>query len=117
MIHTLFKIPGHNGDYMINCYGDVWSNISNKYLKLWMDDKGYLKVKLRGGKPRLVRIHSLVLRTFKGNRPKGLEGCHNDGEKLNNHISNLRWDTHKNNMQDATKHGAFKHRKKTGGRN
>jgi len=37
--------------------------------------------------------------------PKGMEACHNDGNRLNNKINNLRWDTLSNNQLDRKKHG------------
>ena len=52
-----------------------------------------------------VRVHRLVLTTFKGPCPKGYEGCHNDGDKSNNHLSNIRWDTRANNLLDKIDHG------------
>lgn len=54
---------------------------------------------------RAPPIHRLVLAAFVGAPPEGLIGCHNDGNKLNNHVSNLRWDTYSSNMLDAVKHG------------
>lgn len=51
------------------------------------------------------RVHRLVLEAFVGSCPDGMEGCHNDGNPLNNEVSNLRWDTHQNNMDDQLRHG------------
>jgi hypothetical protein len=34
-----------------------------------------------------------------------MECCHNDGNPNNNHLSNLRWDTSKNNHADKVRHG------------
>lgn len=59
----------------------------------------------RGSKKAEFRIHRLVLETFIGPCPNGMEGCHNDGNPLNNHLDNLRWDTHKKNVEDSIKHG------------
>jgi len=42
--------------------------------------------------------------TFIGECPKGMEGCHNDGNATNNKLDNLRWDTHANNILDKIKH-------------
>lgn len=53
--------------------------------------------------PRLV--HRLVLLTFVGPCPDGMEGCHNDGNPNNNNINNLRWDTRKSNRADSILHG------------
>ena len=54
---------------------------------------------------RTKRIHVLVLESFRGPCPLGLEGCHNDGNHLNNNLSNLRWDTRASNMRDNQIHG------------
>lgn len=45
-------------------------------------------------------IHRLVLETFVGPCPKGMECCHADSDPTNNSLSNLRWDTHAGNMAD-----------------
>ncbi len=46
-----------------------------------------------------------VLETYVGPRPEGMWACHNDGDKNNNSLSNLRWDTRSNNERDKLKHG------------
>ena len=50
-------------------------------------------------------VHRLVLEAFVGPCPDGMESCHNDGNRSNNHVSNLRWDTRKGNFADCVKHG------------
>jgi hypothetical protein len=50
-------------------------------------------------------IHRLVLEVFVGPCPPGLEGCHNDGDVSNCFLTNLRWDTPKNNHADKVGHG------------
>ena len=52
-------------------------------------------------------VHNLVLMTFVGPRPEGCQGCHNDGNPQNNHISNLRWDTCRANKHDSILHGTW----------
>jgi hypothetical protein len=42
---------------------------------------------------------------FIGPKPDGMVVCHNDGDKLNNHYANLRYDTHKSNASDMLLHG------------
>lgn len=49
-------------------------------------------------------LHDLVLAAFHGPKPKGLQACHNDGDKLNNHFSNLRYDTCQANIDDRERH-------------
>ncbi len=62
----------------------------------------------RDGRSFTDRVHRLVLLAFIGPSPDGTEGCHNDGNPLNNRLSNLRWDTHEANMLDAARHGTKK---------
>ena len=62
---------------------------------------GYLKVGLPGGN---ALVHRLVLTAFVGPCPSGMEGCHNDGDRSNNRLDNLRWDSRKENNLDAVVH-------------
>lgn len=52
-------------------------------------------------------VHLLVLLTFVGRPPAGREACHYDGDPANNWLSNLRYDTHKNNEADKLRHGTL----------
>jgi DNA-binding transcriptional regulator YiaG len=75
--------------------------------KGWADRLEYMRVTLCSldGRRRPVAVHILVLESFVGPRPSGLEGCHNDGNPANNRLYNLRWDTHKSNQEDMKDHG------------
>lgn len=71
---------------------------------------GYVQAQLRitkdgQSKYKTVRVHIQVLRAFKGNAPKGMQACHNNGKRSDNRIDNLRWDTAKENALDRTRHG------------
>lgn len=72
---------------------------------------GHLRVSLKEttGAYRQRYIHRLVLESFVGACPEGLEACHNDGDGTNNRLDNLRWDTHSSNMYDKVKHGVHHH--------
>jgi hypothetical protein len=50
-------------------------------------------------------IHNLVLEAFVGPRPPGYECNHKDGNKTNNHLSNLEWVTHSENARHAYRNG------------
>lgn len=65
---------------------------------------GYLIVSSR---PRLPRefVHRLVLLAWIGPCPKGQQARHLDGNRLNNHLSNLAWGTPKENQADRIRHG------------
>jgi len=62
-------------------------------------------------------IHTAVLETFGIQRPNGMECRHLDGNSGNNHISNLKWGTHKDNVQDSIIHGTFHYAGKAGENN
>lgn len=59
----------------------------------------------RGERQYTWPIHRLVLEAFVGPCLDGEEGCHNDGNRANNKLTNLRWDTHVNNEADKVLHG------------
>ena len=59
----------------------------------------------RDNKPKMLRIHTVVLSAFVGPKPEGMEGCHYDGNCQNNRLGNLRWDTPKGNHADKGRHG------------
>lgn len=67
---------------------------------------GYLRVSLRErNNTRRAFVHSLVLESFIGPRPEGMECRHLDGNPANNHISNLEWGSRLDNILDMRKHG------------
>lgn len=63
----------------------------------------------RNGATETKQLGRVVLETFGGAPPHaGMECCHGDGNPRNNDISNLRWGTHADNMQDMVLHGTLK---------
>jgi thymidylate synthase ThyX len=69
-------------------------------------DNGHAVVSLnRPGCQEVRLVHQLVLEAFVGPCPAGMEGCHNDGNGLNNNVANLRWGTPRSNADDRIKHG------------
>lgn len=110
-------IPGFPG-YRVGSDGTVWScrkmgkgntdkvGTNWRLMKPGTLPKGYRLVQLRkDSKYHHCYIHRLVLLAFIGPCPEGMEGCHEDGNRDNNQLSNLRWDTHKNNQADRLRHG------------
>ena len=92
--------------YYITKDGKVWSTKTKKWLKPSLDGYGYLQVKLcKDGKMYNRKVHRLVLETFVGSCPGGMQTCHNNGIRTDNRLENLRWDTRSNNAYDAVKHG------------
>lgn len=108
-------IPGHPG-YAATTDGDIfscmkmgpkgygWALVWRRLNPTPYNEPGHLKVALERGKQILV--HRLVLLTFVGPCPNGMEACHfPDSNPANNRLENLRWGTHKENFEDYRKHG------------
>ncbi len=68
--------------------------------------KPYRMVAIRGAEKQVRRmVHVLVLTTFSGPPPEGMECRHKDGSADNNRITNLEWATKIVNWEDKRKHG------------
>ncbi len=69
-------------------------------------DRGRLVVHLSRDRQRCPRqVHALVMLAFVGPYPDGMEICHENGAHTDNHLSNLRYDTHAANEADKARHG------------
>jgi hypothetical protein len=113
--HSTTKYRAVKGfpDYDVGTDGSVWSWKRGKVRKLKLSKAsryGHLKVNLchEGKRWDAVPVHRLVLETFVGPCPEGMECCHNDGNPSNNQLDNLRWDTRQGNNDDRVKHGSSK---------
>lgn len=105
----VYPIPGHP-NYFCDLFGDIWSNKLGRWKKLKrrFNTHGYLSITLsQNGYQKTITAHTLVLLTFKGECPPGMEACHNNGIKTDNRPSNLRWDTRSKNCKDKHKHGTI----------
>lgn len=69
--------------------------------------RGYPKVAIcHRGEQRSISVHVLVCEAFHGPKPTPQhQVAHWDGDKTNNHASNLRWATAAENYADAVRHG------------
>ena len=100
-------VIGFEGIYKVSNFGNVLTIKTNRIKKLTtskIEKRPYLGL-WRNNKIKICKIHRLVLEAFIGKCPQGMEGCHNDGNPFNNHLTNLRWDTPKNNQADKIRHG------------
>ena len=119
------SIPGYEGIYEVSSYGNVKSldrKITNsigttrlykgKILKKNNDRYGYPVCKLwKNSKGKNHTIHRLVAITFIENDDDKLLVNHIDGNKTNNHISNLEWCTNSENDLHAYRLGLRSTRK------
>lgn len=84
--------------YFITEDGRVWSSKRKIFLKTWENHNGYLKVNI-GNKQ--VFVHRLVAKAYVGNGSSKPFVNHIDGNKKNNHYSNLEWVTASENSKHA----------------
>jgi hypothetical protein len=111
-------VPEYEGLYQVSTLGRVRSvdrvvrsgNWLHPYKgkvlaqrRVW---NGYLQISLsKEGRIKQIMTAHLVLATFVGPCPPGMECCHFDGDRKNNMIDNLRWDTRSSNGYDRVRHG------------
>ena len=80
-----------------------------------MHKHGYYRAVLsHDGRARHLFVHKLVLETFAGPCPDGMQCRHLDGNKTNNHKDNLAWGTPLENSCDKILHGTSHRGEKCG---
>lgn len=98
--------------YSITRGGRVWSERRPGSAGGWLKPgkvNGYPSVVLhKDGQRYDFFVHRLVLETFVGPCPVGMESCHNNGDKNDNRVENLRWDTSAANKADVSKLSRYK---------
>jgi hypothetical protein len=123
MVEHWKMIPGFEKCYKVSDKGRVKSlprkvqrirkgqrqliTVQEKFLKGAPLRTGHLMVRLYKGRSKFIdkSIHRLVLETFIGPCPEGMECRHLDGNPTNNNLSNLCWGTKQENADDKIKHG------------
>lgn len=93
--------------YFIGESGEVYNSKSGRYLKPWISS-GYLSIRL-GSKYR-DSVHRLVAEVYCDGYNPMYDVNHIDGNKLNNHYSNLEWVTRSQNCQHSYDNGLSKKR-------
>lgn len=107
-----WKIIKNHQNYEISNFGKIRRVVSSsgtfvgKILKTKIDKQGYERINLcKNCKKYYKSVHSLVLETFVGLCPAGMQCNHKDGNKTNNHIDNLEWVTPSDNQKHAHRLG------------
>ena len=94
-------------EYLINESGEVYSKATNTFLKPNKTAKGYLRYSLTTETGRkYFMVHRLVLFTYNPTENmESLEVNHKDGNKENNHLSNLEWCSGSENVRHSLSTG------------
>jgi len=99
-----FEIPTYDGRYMITKDGRIKSKF--KELKQVKRKDGYKRISLtKNGKRKNYLVHRVIAMTFIPNSIRKKEVNHKDGNKRNNHVSNLEWCTREENIRHASSKG------------
>lgn len=99
------QIPEYE-NYAVNEYGDV-KNVNTNYLMATdINSAGYERVQVRkDGKSKKLFRHRLVAQNFLDNPNNYKEVNHIDGDKHNNHVSNLEWCDRVHNERECRRKG------------
>ena len=122
--HETWKaIPNYEGFYEVSDQGGVRAlerldslgrPRQGKFLKPDRNRRGYLRVTLhKDNIATRVFVHRLVLETFVGSCPQGMEACHWNDVANDNRLENLRWDSPSANGHDAVRNGGNHNAAKT----
>lgn len=98
-------------NYEVNEFSEVRNKTTLKIIKPFKGGTSdYLMVRLHLGKSvkRSCLVHRLVAINFIENPENKAQVNHKDGNKVNNHISNLEWNTRKENINHALNIGLSK---------
>lgn len=101
-------IPGFEDRYQVSSLGNIRSiqdnkgNVICKPRATWVSSKGYVYVQLFIKDVRHnVSVHHAVASAFIPNPENKKTVNHIDGNKLNNHLTNLEWATYSENLKHA----------------
>lgn len=99
------EIVAYNGMYSVSNTGLIRNNKTNKILKQTVIKTGYLTVTVkpngRSSKCKCFRVHREIAKAFIENPENKRTVNHKNGNKLDNNISNLEWNTYRENIIHA----------------
>lgn len=87
--------------YLVSECGGIYSSKSDLNLRQRLHTGGYKQVTMSFGKPKDAYVHRLVAEAFIPNPDNKPCVNHIDGNKHNNHVSNLEWVTDSENQKHS----------------
>lgn len=102
-------LEGTEGQYEISSCGRIWSNITNRILRTYINSAGYVMATfpINGVKKRRM-VHRLVAEAFIQNVENKPMINHIDADRTNNNVENLEWCTNRENVMHGFKIGTIK---------
>ncbi len=103
--------------YRVGDDGSVWSRcgwrsrIGKKWRILkkstWSNPSypGRYPYKVVGIGGKVIKVSTIVMTAFRGERPAGMECLHKNGIHDDDRLENLEWGTHERNCRDRIRHG------------
>ncbi len=87
-------------DYLVTKEGVIINKTNNRVLRPGVNSKGYLRVSIGGVR---MFVHRLVAEQYVPNPENKPQVNHKDGNKLNNHYTNLEWVTNQENRDHTVR--------------
>lgn len=101
--------PSSVDGYLVSRCGKVWSEHKQDWKSQTVGTTGYYYVSTSvGGRAGAAKVHRLVAQAWVDGEFYGGTVDHLDGDKLNNHFSNLQWVSLKENLQRSFAAGLSK---------